>query len=64
MNEFAFRLNEGNCEVDTIDRIRALFVGMCGKRLTYAELTAWKTAMAMNKKIGASAKPVDYSHST
>jgi len=40
VNEFAFRLNEGNCKVNTKDRIRTLFAGMCGKRLTYAELTA------------------------
>lgn len=24
INEFAFRLNEGNCEVDTIDRLKAM----------------------------------------
>lgn len=39
-NEFAFRLNEGNCEVDTTDRMRALFGAMTGKPITYKQLTA------------------------
>jgi len=30
-----FRLNEGNCEVDTVDRLEALARGMVGRRLTY-----------------------------
>ena len=38
VNEFAFRLNEGNCEVDTIDRLDALFGAMPGKIRTYREL--------------------------
>ena len=38
MNEVTFRLNEGNCEVDTIDRMRALGRGLLGKRLTYRRL--------------------------
>ena len=39
VNEFAFRLNDGNCKVDTIDRIAAVVRGSVGKRLTYKELT-------------------------
>ncbi len=39
VNEFAFRLNEGNCEVDTQDRLDALFSRMSGKTITYEELT-------------------------
>ena len=39
VDEFAFRLNQGNCEVDTIDRIAALVSGAAGKRLTWDELT-------------------------
>ncbi len=39
INEFNFRLNEGNCEIDTIDRIRSLCKFAVGKRLTYKELT-------------------------
>ncbi|MYJ54202.1 MAG: IS1595 family transposase, partial [Nitrospira sp. SB0672_bin_25] len=39
-NEFAFRLNEGNCQVDTKDRMDALFGSMVGKRVTYKELIA------------------------
>ena len=40
VNEFTFRLNEGNCEVDTEDRLVSLFRGMVGKTITYRELTA------------------------
>ena len=39
VNEFTFRLNEGNCQVDTTDRMDALFGAMVGKRLTYKSLT-------------------------
>jgi len=38
VNEFAFRLNEGNCKHDTIDRLAALIRGVPGKRLTYKML--------------------------
>ena len=38
VNEFTFRLNEGNCQVDTADRMAALFRAMIGKRITYKEL--------------------------
>ena len=38
VNEFAFRLNEGNCQVDTVDRKAALFVAMPGNPMTYKEL--------------------------
>ncbi|MCY4128808.1 MAG: IS1595 family transposase [Gammaproteobacteria bacterium] len=40
VNEFAFRLNEGNCERDTQDRLDDLFRGMVGKTITYEELVA------------------------
>ena len=40
LNEFTFRLNDGNCEVDTIDRIAALCKEVHGKRIPYKELTA------------------------
>lgn len=40
VNEFTFRLNEGNCQVDTIDRLKALFQAMPGKRIMYRELIA------------------------
>lgn len=39
IDEFAFRLNGGNCRVDTIDRIGAVLRAANGKRLTYAGLT-------------------------
>ena len=38
VNEAAFRLNEGNCEMDTLDRMEALARGVGGKRLSYQEL--------------------------
>lgn len=38
LNEFAFRPNEGNVKVNTIDRLNALVDGAIGKRLTYAGL--------------------------
>ena len=40
VDEFTFRLNEGNCKVQTMDRLDALFAKTIGRRLTYAELTA------------------------
>ena len=40
VNEATFRLNEGNCEVDTLDRMHALAAGMSGKRIPYRDLTA------------------------
>ena len=40
VNEFTFRLNESNCETDTIDRIRALCAAIMSKRIKYTELTA------------------------
>lgn len=39
-NEFSFRLNEGNCQTDTIDRITSLLQGAAGKRLTHKRPTA------------------------
>ena len=40
INEFTFRLNEGNCKIHTLDRIDSLLGMAVGKRLTYANLTA------------------------
>ena len=39
INEFTFRLNDGNVQIDTMDRISELVRQSVGKRLTYAELT-------------------------
>lgn len=39
VNEFTFRLNKGNCEIDTIDRIKSVLDGSVRKRLTYKGLT-------------------------
>lgn len=39
VDECAFRLNQGNVKIDTLDRIRALVLGCRGKRMTYKELT-------------------------
>ena len=40
VNEAAFRLNEGNWERDTADRLDDLFRAMVGKTITYEALTA------------------------
>ncbi len=40
VDEFTFRLNDGNCEIDTMDRIESLCKGMDHKKLTYKELIA------------------------
>ena len=40
VDEFTFRLNEGNCEIDTEDRLTYLFRAMVGKKVTFAELTS------------------------
>lgn len=39
VDEFTYRLNEGNCRVHTLDRIDALIRKTNGVRLTYASLT-------------------------
>lgn len=39
LNEVAFRLDIGNCEVDMIDRIAVVVARMAGKRMTYERLT-------------------------
>ncbi len=38
VNEFTFRLNEGNVQINTLDRMGSLCKGMTGKRLPYKEL--------------------------
>jgi len=38
VDEFVFRLNEGSCEFDTMDRLEALAAGMRGRRLTWGML--------------------------
>lgn len=40
VDEFTFRLNEGSCEVDTIDRMKSVCAASKGKRLTYKALIA------------------------
>ena len=40
INEFGFRLDKGNCEIDTIDRVKSLVQGATDKRLTYETLTS------------------------
>ena len=40
VDEYTFRLNEGNVRVDTQDRLDALFASMPDKTITYAQLTA------------------------
>ena len=38
VDEFVFRLNEGNCKIDTVDRLESLVRGVAGKRVTYKML--------------------------
>jgi hypothetical protein len=38
VDEFTFRLNEGNVAIHTLDRLDSFVDGMAGKRLTYAGL--------------------------
>jgi transposase-like protein len=40
VNEFTFRLNVGNVERHTLDRLASLVKATAGKRITYKELTA------------------------
>lgn len=40
VNEFAFRLNEGKCKIQSIDRINSLIDRLFGKVLTYSKLIA------------------------
>jgi hypothetical protein len=43
VQEFTFRLNAGNVNRSTMDRLDSFVVGTIGKRLTYKELTRDKT---------------------
>ncbi|MYH01186.1 MAG: IS1595 family transposase [Nitrospira sp. SB0675_bin_23] len=40
VNEFTFRLNDGDVQRDTVDRIASLSQALCGKRIRYRELVA------------------------
>lgn len=40
VNEFTFRLNDGNVQRHTMERLDSLTAAVAGKRLTYKELTA------------------------
>jgi hypothetical protein len=40
VDEFTFRLNEGNVKIHTLDRLDSFVDGMADKRLTYAGLIA------------------------
>jgi transposase-like protein len=40
VNEFTFRLNEGDVKRHTLERLDSMVMGISGKRLTYAGLTA------------------------
>ena len=40
VNEVSFRLNEGRCQVDTMDRMESLFYRMGGRRLRYKDLVS------------------------
>lgn len=60
VNEFTFRLNEGNCQVDTVDRIAALSRALCGKRITYRDVCPLLThppAPARSASVTAAHRP-------
>ena len=40
VNEATFRLNEGNCEVDTIERMELVAAQIGNRRIPYRKLTA------------------------
>ena len=40
IDEFVFRLNEGNVRLHTMKRLESIAKGAIGKRLTYEQLTA------------------------
>ena len=40
VDEFAFRLNEGDVKRNTLERMNSLIQAVAGKRITYKELTA------------------------
>lgn len=40
LDEFTFRLNDGSCEVDTIDRMESLVKGMGNRRIPYKVLVS------------------------
>jgi hypothetical protein len=40
IDEFAFRLNEGDVKRHTLDRLESFVKGVAGKRLTYKALIA------------------------
>lgn len=40
VNEFTFRLNDGNVKRHTLDRLNSFTAAVAGKRITYKELTA------------------------
>lgn len=42
VDEFSFRLNAGNCQIDTMDKIASLALGGVGKRLTLRGLVGWR----------------------
>ncbi len=40
VNEFMFRLNQGNCQIDTVDRMKSLIAASVDKHVSYRELIA------------------------
>ena len=40
VNEVTFRLNDGNCQTDTLDRLNALARNIGGRKLRYKDLVA------------------------
>jgi hypothetical protein len=51
LNEFAFRLNDGNCKYPTIEQIDSLTKYCVGKRITYRELVWNEMAIARDFRV-------------
>ena len=47
INEFAWRLNEGNVKRHSLDRLDSFVDAVAGKRITFAELTAGEKGNAI-----------------
>ena len=62
VNEFTFRLNDGNCEIDTEDRLDSLFQSMVGKTISFKKLTAYTKKNARSKIYFK--RPTGFEHAT
>jgi transposase-like protein len=57
VQEFSFRLGDGNCKRSTMDRLNSFVDGTIGKRLTYKDLTHAETPKPIGHDRGHGAEP-------